>query len=138
VIIQALDAGAHAIISDEEALQSLSSLSGKGVGSITILHSRDPTPTGSAVYVVGSSAAVFLEVKGRVDVDDEIKKAQAKLRKASEGAAKQHKIVGDKDFAAKVSQGVLETERAKLDEFETQQRNYERSIEQFSQLKLES
>lgn len=113
-------------------------MSGKGVSSIEVIGSEDPTPTGSAVFVVGATSAVFLEVKGRVNIEEEIKKAQNKLKKASEGAAKQMKILGDKDFEAKVSSGVLETEKAKLEDFRTQEKNYERSIEQFEKLKLDS
>ena len=133
--MQASDETAYATIKNE--MQAIQSLSGKGVTSIEVLSPSDATPTGSAVFVVRSSAAVFLEIKGRVNLDEEIKKAQTKLKKAKDGAAKQQKVLGDKDFLDKVSSGVLETEKIKLEEFQAQERNYERSIEQFQQLKLD-
>jgi valyl-tRNA synthetase len=81
---------------------------------------------------------VFLEVKGRVDLDEEITKATTKLKKASDGAVKQRKVLSDADFLAKVSPAVQEVEKGKLEEFLAQERNYEKSIEQFQQLKLSS
>jgi valyl-tRNA synthetase len=78
-----------------------------------------------------------LEVKGRVDLDEEIKKAQVKLKKASDGASKLTKTLNDKEFLDNVSSGVLETEKGRLEDFKAQEQNYERSIEQFQQLKLE-
>jgi valyl-tRNA synthetase len=114
------------------------SLVGKSVSTIEISAPKDAIPTGSAVFVVGANVAVFLEVKGRIDIDEEINKAQTKLKKASEGASKLIKTLNDKDFLEKVSSGVLETEKSRLEEFRAQERNYERSIEQFTALKLES
>ncbi|KAF2459781.1 valyl-tRNA synthetase-like protein [Lineolata rhizophorae] len=118
-------------------VQSIKSLAGKGIASVSILPASSPTPTGCAVFAVSASAAVFLEVKGRVMIDTEIKKAQGKLRKAAEGAAKQRKILDAPDFQEKVSEAVLGTEKQKLDDLMAEQRNYEKSIEQFEQLKLE-
>lgn len=116
---------------------SIFSLIGKGVSAVEVASPSDSTPTGSAVYVVGTNVAVFIEVKGRVDLDDEIRKAQNKLKKASDGASKLLKTLNDKDFLDKVSSGVLDSEKARLAEFRAQVENYERSIEQFTQLKLE-
>jgi valyl-tRNA synthetase len=108
------------------------------VASIAILSPSDPIPSGSAVYVAGADVAVFLEVKGRIDLDDEIGKAQTKLKKASEGAAKQSKLLGDETFKAKSSKAVVEGEERKLEEFKAQEKNYEKSLEQFERLKLGS
>lgn len=97
----------------------------------------EAAPTGCAVFAVSSSAAVFLEVKGRVDIDAEITKAQQKLSKASESAKKQRKVLDGQGFAEKVSHSVLETEKGKLKDLVAEQKNYEESIAQFEQLKLE-
>ncbi|KAF2674470.1 valyl-tRNA synthetase [Microthyrium microscopicum] len=126
-VVQASDDASFSIIKSE--LQAIKSLAGKGVTSVSILGPNDPTPTGSAVYVVGKTAAVFLEVKGQVDVDDEIKKAQTKLKKASDGASKLKMQLADEEFRAHVSAGVLETEETRLAEFDAQISNYERRIE---------
>jgi valyl-tRNA synthetase len=120
----------------ENGIQAITSLSGKGVASIKILAPSAPIPTGCAVFVVSATVAVFLEVKGRVDLEEEINKAQNKLKKAADGAARQRKVLNDGDFLAKVSPAVQEIEKSRLDEFLAQERNYEKSIEQFQQLKL--
>jgi valyl-tRNA synthetase len=135
VFVHALDKSSYEIANSE--IQSIRSLSGKGVGSMEVLSPNAAVPTGCAVFVAGTGAAVFLEVKGKVDVDEEIKKAQTKLKKAAEGATKLKKILADKDFVDKVSPAVLEVEKNKLEELQAQERNYERSIEQFEKLKLE-
>ncbi|KAK5016722.1 hypothetical protein LTR60_002272 [Cryomyces antarcticus] len=119
-------------------IQSIKSLSGKGVSSISVLSKDEPTPTGCAVFAVSSSAAVFLEVKGRVDVDQEIKKAQLKMKKAADGAQKQRKVLEAEGFEEKVSSAVLEAEKKKLADLLAEEKNYEGSIEQFERLKLEN
>ncbi|TKA78490.1 Valine--tRNA ligase, mitochondrial [Cryomyces minteri] len=117
-------------------IQSIKSLSGKGVSSVSVLSKDEPTPTGCAVFAVSSSAAVFLEVKGRVDVDQEIKKAQLKMKKAADGAQKQRKVLEAEGFEEKVSSAVLEAEKKKLADLLAEEKNYEGSIEQFERLKL--
>ncbi|KAJ9648518.1 Valine--tRNA ligase, mitochondrial [Coniosporium tulheliwenetii] len=121
----------------KENIQSIRSLVGKGVASLEIVSKDESTPTGCAVFAVSSSAAVFLEVKGRVgNIEEEIKKAEVKLKKAADGAVKQRKIINAPDFKEKVSEAVQEAEEKKLADFLAEQRNYEQSIEQFEQLKL--
>ena len=46
-----------------EQLQSIRSLSGKGVASIEILSEAEPKPSGCVVFAVSSRAAVYLHVK---------------------------------------------------------------------------
>ncbi|KAI9757995.1 MAG: Valine--tRNA ligase, mitochondrial [Chaenotheca gracillima] len=118
-------------------LQSIKSLCGKGVGSIDVLSKDDEKPTGCVVFAVSSSAAVFLHVKGRVDIDAEITKAKSKLQKASEIATRQQKILNDPAYQQKASQELQEQERKKLADSEAEMRNYEESIHQFETLKLE-
>ncbi|KAI9808401.1 MAG: hypothetical protein M1826_004177 [Phylliscum demangeonii] len=118
-------------------LQSITSLSGKGVESMAVLSPSDGRPTGCVVFAVSSSVAVFLHVKGRVDIDVEIAKAQSKLRKASEGATRQRKIVNDPGYQQKVEPQLQEVEQKKLRDLEAEARNYEESMRQFERLKLE-
>ena len=133
--VQALDVTSYETAKAE--IQSIRALSGKGVAHIEVLSPSQPTPTGCAVFAVSASAAVFLEIKGRVNIDTEITKAQTKMKKAADGATKQRKLLNAPDFAEKVSEAVKETEQKKLEDLLVEQRNYERSIEQFERLKLE-
>jgi valyl-tRNA synthetase len=135
VYVLATGSTSHSTISAQ--VQAIRSLSGKGLNDVTILAESDAPPTGCAVYVADTEVAVFLEVKGKIDVQDEIDKAKTKLKKASEGAAKLTKLLGDASFKEKVSSAVFEAEEQKLDGFKAQKENYERSLEQFETLKLE-
>lgn len=118
-------------------VQSIKSLSGKGIASIEVYSKTQEKPGGCVVFAVSSSAAVFLHVKWRVNIDEEIRKAQAKLQKASESAAKQKKILDDPNYKQKVSEELQEVERRKLADHESEIRNFEEIIEQFEVLKLE-
>ena len=135
--IQSLSDNAHTTLSSPTSLPSIKSLAGKTVSDISILSPSGPAPTGCAVYTIGSSATAYLDVKGRIDPDKEITKAQERLGKASETITRQKKIM-DHEWEEKVSDVVKEQERSKLKDAETEARNWEASIEQFERLKLES
>ncbi len=134
--IQPLSPTTHSSLQAPTSLPSIRSLTGKTVAEITILSPSDPAPTGCAVYTVGSSATAYLDVKGRIEVDKEIAKAQDRLKKANEIIARQKKIM-DRDWEEKVSDVVKEQEVEKLRAAEIEGRNWEASIEQFERLKLE-
>lgn len=87
------------------------------------------------MYTVGASATVYLDVKGRIDIDKEITKAQDRLKKANETTVRQKKIM-DEEWEQKVSESVKETEREKLKAAEAEARNWQASIEQFEKLKI--
>lgn len=133
--VQALTSAAYKIATAETL--AIKALAGKGLASISILGPDSAAPTGCAVYSVGATATVFVEVKGRVDLDAEIKKGKDKMKKAAEGVEKQRKLLSAPDFESKVSGAVQEVEKGKLAEFEAEMRNRELSIQQFEQLKLE-
>ncbi|KAF2750725.1 valyl-tRNA synthetase-like protein [Sporormia fimetaria CBS 119925] len=134
--IQPLDQKAHSILQTPTSRPSIVSLAGKVIQDTTILPLDDAAPTGCAVYTVGSSATVFLDIKGRIDIDKEIQKAKERLAKANEAAEKQRKIM-DAEWEEKVSPAVQEVEREKLRAVETEARNWEGSLRQFESLKLE-
>jgi valyl-tRNA synthetase len=117
-------------------LASIKSLSGKNAPAIIPLSSNETPPTGCVVFVVSAEVVVFLEVKGSISIDSAILKAEAKLKKAADAATKLSKIISAPDFADKSSKAVQEVEAKRLAELQAQQLNYERSIEQFKQMKL--
>lgn len=88
------------------------------------------------MFVVSAKAAVFLEVKGRIVIDSAIQNAQAKVKKATDMAVKLRKIIDAPDYADKSCRAVQEVERKRLADLVAEQRNYQRSIEQFQLLKL--
>ena len=121
----------------QEQLQSIRSLSGKGVADISLLKGADNKPAGCVPSAVSSAATVFLVVKGRVDIDNEIEKAQKKLEKAAEAVKKQKKILSDEAYKTKVSKELQEVEQRKLEDAEAEVREMEISMQQFQALKLE-
>jgi len=117
--------------------QSIKSLCGKGVSTISIISGNEPRPAGCVVFSVSSSAAVFLHVKGRVDIDGEISKAAKKLERTQTGLEKQRKIIEDPKYQERVSKELQEVEKRKLGDLETEERGIVETIKQFEQLKLE-
>ncbi|KAF2807522.1 uncharacterized protein BDZ99DRAFT_393066, partial [Mytilinidion resinicola] len=134
--IHPLDDTTHATLQAPTSRSSILSLSSKAISSLTFLAPSDPSPTGSAVYTVGTLATVYLDVKGRIDIDKEIAKAKDRLKKANETVEKQRNIM-DKSWEAKVSEAVKETEREKLRAAELEGGNFAKSsIAQFEMLKI--
>lgn len=133
--MQTYSSTAHETVNSQ--IQFIRSLSGKGVTSLTILSEKDPRPTGCVLFSVSSAAAVFLHVKGRVDIDAEIQKATKKLDKTRQGIDRQRKILDDPGYKEKVSPELQEVEKKKLDDLETERNGFEEVIKQFEALKAE-
>lgn len=132
--IQTLNSTAHTTITQE--LLSIKSLSGKNWVTIDIIDASADAPKGTAVYAVSTDASVFLRLEGDIDIEEEIKRAQGKLKKAAEGVTKQRKLVEAANFKENVSEAVQVEEHKKLAEFQAQQSNYEKTIQQFQTMKL--
>jgi valyl-tRNA synthetase len=135
VYIQTYDSTSHHTVTAQT--QSITSLCGKLVSTLSILSTSDPRPAGCVVFSVSASAAVFLYVKDRVDIDAEISKASKKLEKTQAGIDKQRKILDDPAYKEKVSMEVQEVEKRRLADLETEKRGFEETIRQFEGLKLE-
>jgi valyl-tRNA synthetase len=132
--IQPLDEATFAILQAPTSRPSILSLSGRAISSLTLIAPSDPLPTGSAVCTISTSAIVYFNVKGRIEIDEEISKAKNRLKKANEMVQKQRKIM-DASWEAKVSEAVKDTEQEKLRAAELEADNFEKSIAQFEKLK---
>lgn len=121
----------------EEQASSIKSLSGKGIKGVQILGPDATRPAGCVAYPVSTDASVFLHVKGRVDLDAEIAKAQKKLDKAKGNIQKQEKILKDPNYLEKVSDAIREADEKKLADAKQEMNSFEETIKQFEQLKLE-
>jgi valyl-tRNA synthetase len=135
VIIQAFTATAEETCTAQSS--SIKSLSGKAVRNVQILGPDAPRPGGCVAYPVSTEASVFLHVKGRVDMDAEIAKAQKKLDKANTNIQKQEKNFNDPGYQARASAEVREGDQKKLADLKQEARSFEETIKQFEQLKLE-
>ncbi|KAI1083311.1 tRNA synthetases class I-domain-containing protein [Whalleya microplaca] len=135
VFVQTYDATAQKTAIEQ--VVSIKSLSGKGVTSIDVIPGSDPRPAGCVAFPVSSSAAVFLHVKGRVDIDSEISKAVKKVEKTRTAIAKQQKLLADPGYQQKVAASLQEADRKRLADLESEAKGFEGTIKQFEDLKLE-
>ncbi|USW54204.1 Putative aminoacyl-tRNA synthetase, class I, valine-tRNA ligase [Septoria linicola] len=113
---------------------SIKTLSGKYLKDLTVLKTGEIAPAGTAVYPVSAAAAVYVQLKGKVDPDTEIKKTHPKMQKASEAVKEQEKLIGG--LSEGVSKEVREKENGRLKDAESELRLYEESLAAFEQLKL--
>ena len=120
-------------------LQNIKTLSGKGIEEISVLGpdaDEASSPRGCAVYVVSADVAVLLQVSTQIsDIDAEIKKINTKLQKTTIAITKQHELMAREGFE-KVSDVVLTAEKKKLADAQAAKENFERTLAEFSKLKL--
>lgn len=122
-------------------IPAIKSLGGKATmsdeASISILAAGNTKPSGCVAQAVSATAAVYLLIKGRLDIDAEIKKTQDKLKKASEGVSKQKKILGGLEKAGKLEGGIKQSEERRLDDAMSEISILEASIGDLERMKLE-
>ena len=123
----------------ETQLPSIKTLGGKvthGSGSsVTVLSHEDADPTGCIPQAVGATCAVYLFVKDRIDLDQEITKATQRRDKANEALKKQRAIINS-DGWTRMKEEAQKVERKKLEDAESEVRVLEGSLQQFERLKL--
>lgn len=112
-------------------------MAGKAVSKINILGADAARPAGCVAYPVSTAATVFLHVKGRVDMDAEITKAQKRRDKAQSSIQRQEKLLADAVYLEKASEAVREADEKKLADAKQELSSFEETIKQFEQLKLE-
>ncbi|TQV97359.1 valyl-tRNA synthetase, mitochondrial precursor [Cordyceps javanica] len=135
VIIQTFTKAAEETCTKE--LISITSLAGKAVSKINTIGADAPRPAGCVAYPVSTAATVFLHVKGRVDMDAEIGKAQKRRDKATQSIQRQEKLLADAVYLQKASEAVREADEKKLADAKQELASFEATIKQFEQLKLE-
>lgn len=113
---------------------AIKALSGRSLNELSILKSSDRVPPGCAVYPVSAAAAVFIQLKGKVDPDKEVNKIKPKLAKAADGVKEQERVIGT--LGDKVRDDVKKLEEVKLKDLLSEQRMYEESLTRFEELKL--
>lgn len=135
IFIQAYETASHKTISEEKS--SIRSLSGKGTLNIEILSPDHDRPAGCVAFPVSSAVSVFIHVKGRVNLDEEISKASKKLEKAHAAVLKQRKLISDPTYREKVAVATQDADRKRLADLESEADGFATTIEQFKTLKLE-
>ncbi|KAK1782807.1 tRNA synthetases class I-domain-containing protein [Copromyces sp. CBS 386.78] len=132
--IKATTEGSLATVNAQIA--AIRTLCGKGVKEVTVLGADEELPRGCAVYVINAEITVLLQVGGSIsDIDAEIKKITTKLQKTDVTIKKQQELLS-KDGFEKVSEAVQESEKQKLADAQAAKENYQRTLEEFSKLKI--
>ncbi|KAJ3535218.1 hypothetical protein NM208_g7225 [Fusarium decemcellulare] len=135
IFIQAHDAASYRTVFEEKS--SIRSLSGKGAMRIEIPSPGHARPIGCVAFPVSSAVSVFIHIKDRVDLDQEIAKATKKLEKSRAAVHKQRKLVTDPVYIQKVAVATQDADKQKLADLESEANGFEATIEQFKQLQLE-
>ena len=107
----------------------------KGLNDLQVLSAKEDHPEGCALNSISKDCNVYLLVKGRVDVDSEISKAQAKLSKAEEACARQEKLIGAADYMKKVKQSVQEADAKKVADLKAEAETLRQVIAKFEGLR---
>ncbi|ODV92748.1 hypothetical protein CANCADRAFT_1342 [Tortispora caseinolytica NRRL Y-17796] len=133
IFVQCADAKLADIIKQQTAsIQSLV----KWCESVTVLSGSDAQPEGCAVYTVNADCNVLVEVKGKVDFETEIKKAENKVEKAKQGKANLVKAISVKDYETKVKKEVQESNLKKIEQFDAEIENLRQMIAEFERLNV--
>lgn len=133
IIVQTTNNEAHeTIVAQQQSILSLVKAAEK-----LQISSETKQPAGSVVSVVSPDCNVYLIVKGLVDFDSEISKAQEKIAKAEKSKNQLEKLVSVKDYETKVKQEVKDTNNKKLETLTAEIQGLENTIKTFEALKLE-
>lgn len=95
------------------------------------------TPAGSVVGVVSPVCRVFIVVKGHVNFDEEITKAQAKIDKINKVKEQLEKQTKVPDYETKVKASVREQNDKKLEGYAAEIKGLEAVLSEFNRLKLD-
>ncbi|ANB14175.1 valine--tRNA ligase [Sugiyamaella lignohabitans] len=133
IIVQAADSKTYKIVADQEA--SILSL----VKAAAKLEVTDSTtaPSGSVTSVISPECSVFVVVRGLVDFDAEIAKAQQKIEKTEKQKQSLEKSMSVKDYEIKVRKDVQESNTKRLENFNAEIAGLEATIANFQRLKLD-
>ncbi|KAH8895619.1 hypothetical protein GQ53DRAFT_804402 [Thozetella sp. PMI_491] len=135
IFIHAHEAASHKTVSEEKS--SIRSLSGRGAMNIEILSPDQARPTGCVTFPVSSAASVFIYIKDRVDLDEEIAKATMKLEKANAAIQKQQRLLSDPAYVEKVAVATQNADKKRMADLESEVNGFELTIEQLKWLKVE-
>jgi valyl-tRNA synthetase len=132
IFIHPSDAATLDIISPQ--IVSIRALSGKAVERMDVVHlgsgDNQASASAMAIFTVSPTLNVLLGVSEKVtDIDDEVKKLEAKLAKTQSLVRRKEEVLAQPGFAERVSDAVKAGEARKLEEARSTARNYTSTIE---------
>lgn len=135
ILVQASNAETAKIVSEQEGF--ILSLV-KAASKMELMKADDKVPSGSVVSVISPEVSVYAIVKGHVDFDAEIKKAQDKIAKIEKSKASLEKQISVKDYETKVREEVREANVKRLEGYAAEISGLEAVVETFQKLKLDN
>ena len=93
--VQPYDSAAHSTTLREQA--AIRTLGGRALSDLSILEPKSENPSGCLVYPIGSKAAVWVHVEGRINPAEEIQKAEKKLKETRKAVGEKEKASNDMD-----------------------------------------
>ena len=117
--VQAYDNSAHATASAQES--AIRTLSGRALSNLIIMKPNEEKPSGCLVFPVGTKAAVWVHVEGRINVTEEISKAEKRLNEVKKLVQEREQVSRDIEKAeganaAAVEKAKDEREQVKAEE----------------------
>jgi len=131
----------YVLSSDPETFSTLSSQTSSISALVKVLESLvavgddKDIPHGCSANVVSKKCGVYLMVKGRVDVDAEISKAQKKIGKLRDARKRLEKTMGVRDYQTKVKPEVQEVDKRKLADYVAEEKTLEELVARFEGLR---
>lgn len=122
----------NTIVSQKDSIVSLV----KAIDSIEVVKAVDDIPSGVVLQAVSPEINVHLLVKGHVDIDSEIAKANKKFEKIVKSKESIEKIINSKDYAEKASLYAQEQNKTRLDNALAEIEGFEATIANLERLKL--
>lgn len=107
----------------------------KGAEKISTVKEGSQVPDGCAAGVLGEQAVVYLLVKGRVNVDEEVAKTQKKAAKVAEARKRLEASRAKKDYQTKVKPEVQAQDEKKLKEYLEEEKTLEDLVKKFEGLR---
>lgn len=108
----------------------------KAIDEVTVVRDGSEIPDGCVLRSVNPEVNVHLLVKGHVDIDAEIGKAEKKLEKVSKTKSGIESTMGSKDYESKANDQAKEATRLRLENSIAEIEGLKATIENLKRLKL--
>ncbi|KAK9382468.1 tRNA synthetases class I-domain-containing protein [Kockiozyma suomiensis] len=119
----------------EAQVSSISALI-KSYDSLVVIMADEAFPEGTGVATVSKDITVGILLKGQVDADAEIKKAESRLSKVLSSQAALEKTMANKDYETKAKPEAKEANKTKLDTFQSEIESLKSMISDFERLRV--
>lgn len=108
----------------------------KAINEVEVVQSASDVPTGVILQAVTTEINVHVLVKGLVDIDAEIAKAEKKIQKTQKQKESIEKTINSKGYLSKASKDTVEQDKSRLETAVAEIEGFEATIINLERLKL--